>query len=147
MRVAPLALCATKASSRRRFRLALTLAECLLAEHWVEEAESHLCDEAGLAERDLGDDHATTIGLRFQAAQAVYKMHFFGREDYRRDLIQSITMHGGFHEHSARVLGEDHPLTREIAQGFLRCFDEQLDWSLDDIPGEHLAYRARLLGN
>ena len=97
------------------------------------------------SERDLGDDHATTIGLRFQAAQAVYKMHFFGREDYRSDLIQSITMHGGFHEHSARVLGEDHPLTREIAQGFLTCFEEQLDWSLDDIPSDYLAYRARLL--
>ena len=69
-------------------------------------------------------------------------MHFFGREDYRRDLLQSITMHGGFHEHSARVLGEDHPLTREIAQGFLTCFDEQLDWSLDDIPGTYLEYRA-----
>ena len=45
-----------------------------------------------------------------------------------------------------RVLGIDHPLTRKVAAGFLRCFDEQLDWSLDDIPYERLAYRARLLG-
>ena len=73
-------------------------------------------------------------------------MHFFGREDYRSDLIQSITMHGGFHEHSARTLGENHPLTRKIVAAFLKCFDEQLDWSLDDIPSDYLAYRARLLG-
>jgi hypothetical protein len=51
------------------------------------------------------------------------------------------------HLRSTRVLGIDHPLTRKVAAGFLRCFDEQLDWTLDDIPGEHLAYRARLLGN
>ena len=127
--------------------------------HWKRGGHKKECEaiaERGGAEQfygilnvisaDDGDDHATTIGLRFQAAQAVYKMHFFGREDYRRDLIQSITMHGGFHEHSARVLGEDHPLTREIAQGFLTCFDEQLDWSLDDIPDDYLAYRAKLLG-
>ena len=53
-------------------------------------------------------------------------------------------MHGGFHEHSARTLGENHPLTRKIGAGFLMCFEEQLDWSLDDIPSDYLAYRARL---
>ena len=91
--------------------------------------------------------HATTIGLQFQLAQATYQDHFFGREDYRRDLIQSITIHGGLHDQSARVLGIDHPLTRKVAAGYLRCFEEQLDWSLDDIPREHLEYRARLLGD
>ena len=50
------------------------------------------------------------------------------------------------HMRSARVLGIDHPLTRKVAAGFLRCFDEQLDWSLDDIPDDYLAYRAKLLG-
>ena len=98
-------------------------------------------------ERPWGYPRWVRATFRFQAAQAVYKMHFFGREDYRRDLLQSITMHGGFHEHSARVLGEDHPLTREIAQGFLTCFDEQLDWSLDDLPRPYLEYRAKLLGD
>ena len=48
---------------------------------------------------------------------------------------------------STQLLGESHPLTRKIFAGFLKCFDEQLDWSLDDIPSEHLAYRARLLGD
>ena len=35
----------------------------------------------------------------------------------------------------------------QVAAGFLRCFDEQLDWSLDDIPELRLAYRAKLLGD
>ena len=74
-------------------------------------------------------------------------MHFFGGEGYRQMLIDSITMHDGAHIQSKRVLGDNHPLTRKVAAGFLRCFDEQLDWSLDDIPGEHLAYRAKLLGD
>ena len=33
----------------------------------------------------------------------------------------------------------------KIAVGFLRCFEEQLDWSFDDIPeGAHM-YRAEIL--
>ena len=73
-------------------------------------------------------------------------MHFFGGKGYRGVLIDTIGMHAGIHMRSARVLGIDHPLTRKVAAGFLRCFDEQLDWSLDDIPDDYLAYRAKLLG-
>ena len=62
-------------------------------------------------------------------------------------LIDSISMHDGAHIMSKRVLGDNHPLTRKAAAGFLRCFDEQLDWSLDDIPDDYLAYRAKLLGD
>ena len=43
--------------------------------------------------------------------------------------------------------GQDarRPLTKKIAVGFLRCFEEQLDWSFDDIPeGAHM-YRAEIL--
>ena len=46
---------------------------------------------------------------------------------------------------SGRVLGDDHPLKRKIIASFLKCFDEQLDWSLDDIPDDYLEYRALLL--
>jgi regulator of sirC expression with transglutaminase-like and TPR domain len=46
---------------------------------------------------------------------------------------------------SGRVLGDDHPLKRKIVASFLKCFDEQLDWSLDDIPDDYLEYRALLL--
>ena len=91
---------------------------------------------------------ATKASSQFQLAQATYKDHFFGRDDYRRyDLIQSITIHGGLHHESARVLGESHPLTRKIFASFLKCFDEQLDWSLDDLPRPYLEYRAKLLGD
>ena len=110
-------------------------------------ANSYLAGLYRDAERDLGEEHVTTIGVSFQLAQAIYKMHFFGGEGYRQMLIDSITMHDGAHIQSKRVLGDNHPLTRKVAAGFLRCFDEQLDWSLDDIPDDYLAYRAKLLGN
>ena len=100
-----------------------------------------------MAESVLGEDHATTIGLDFQLAQVLYKTHFFGREGYRETLYDAMRIYQGLHVRLKRVLGVNHPLTHKVAAGFLRCFDEQLDWSLDDIPGEHLAYRARLLGN
>ena len=67
-----------------------------------------------------------------------------GGEGYRQMLIDSISMHDGAHIQSKRVLGDNHPLTRKIVAAFLKCFDEQLDWSLDDIPSDYLAYRARL---
>jgi len=98
-----------------------------------------------LARTSLGEDHATTIGLQFQFAQALYKTHFFGREGYRSTLISSIKILGGLVGISRRVLGDDHPLTRRIAAGFLMCFEEQLDWSLDDIPDDYLEYHALLL--
>ena len=89
--------------------------------------------------------YAITIGLQFQLAQSVYKEHFFGREGYRSMLISAIKINGGLIGQSARSLGDDHPLTHKIVASFLKCFDEQLDWSLDDIPHEYLAYRAGLL--
>ena len=55
-----------------------------------------------------------------------------------------MLLYRGLHVRLKRVLCVNHPLTRKVAAGFLRCFDEQLDWSLDDIPSDYLAYRARL---
>ena len=97
-----------------------------------------------MAESVLGEDHATTIGLDFQLAQVLYKTHFFGREGYRQMLIDSINMHDDLHLRSRRVLGESHPLTRKIDASYLKCFDEQLDWSLDDLPSGAVAYRVWL---
>ena len=102
-------------------------------------------EELPLARTSLGEDHATTIGLQFQFAQALYKTHFFGREGYRSTLISSIKILGGLVGISRRVLGDDHPLKRKIVASFLKCFDEQLDWSLDDIPDDYLEYHALLL--
>ena len=57
---------------------------------------------------------------------------------------------GGLTNQSVRVLGHNHPMTRKIMASFFKCFEEQLDWSLDDIPSTFLAfyrdlYRASLL--
>ena len=73
------------------------------------------------------------------------KEHFFGREGYRSTLISAIKILGGLVAQSGRSLGDDHPQTRKIVASFLKCFDEQLDWSLDDIPSAYLEYRAALL--
>jgi len=108
----------------------------------VDEAGARLLHETSLAEGALGGDHATTIGFYLQLAQAAYKRHFFGRKGYRSTLIASIKILGGLFRQSTTVLGDDHPLTRKIVASFLQCFDEQLDWSLDDIPGTYLEYRA-----
>ena len=53
-------------------------------------------------------------------------------------------------EHEARpknsslVLGKRHPITQKILASLILCFDEQLDWSVDDIPAELLAVRPLL---
>ena len=60
-------------------------------------------------------------------------------------LIDSIGMHSGIHVRSGCVLGVNHPLTKKIAVGFLMCFEEQLDWSFDDIPEGAHTYRAEIL--
>ena len=97
------------------------------------------------AARVLGEHHGTVIELRFQAAQTRYKTHFFGRDDYRHMLIMSLEAHRSLHVQSARVLGLRHPMTLKIDASLLKCFDEQLDWSLDDIPSKILEYHALLL--
>ena len=53
-------------------------------------------------------------------------------------------MHDNLHIRSHRVLGDIHPLTRKIDASYLKCFDEQLDWSLDDLPSGAVAYRVWL---
>jgi hypothetical protein len=134
-------------TTHTRHLCAAGLAECLLAEHLVDEAWRLLGKECPLASDDLGIGHATSLGLHFQATRALYKRHFFGRDGYdgyRGDLIGSIGTHKTTHAIAAKVLGSDHPLTRKIAASFLKCFEEQLDWSLDDIPEEHLAHRKLL---
>ena len=97
------------------------------------------------APRVLGVNHGTVIELRFQAAQTAYKTHFFGRDGYRAELMMSLEAHCSLHAQSMRVLGLRHPMTLKIDASLLKCFDEQLDWSLDDIPSKILEYHALLL--
>ena len=37
---------------------------------------------------------------------------------------------------SADILGRHHPLTLGVVAAVKLCFEEQLDWTLDDIPDE-----------
>ena len=48
----------------------------------------------------------------------------------------------GLLRNSSFVLGTRHPITQAAVLASLRlCFDEQLDWSVDDIPARLLAVR------
>ena len=89
-----------------------------------------------LAERALGADHAIVIELNWRWAQAKYRHHFFGHENFRKELIQSICILFHVEENSSRVLGDHHPLTVKIDASMKLCFAEQLDWTLDDFPAD-----------
>ena len=85
-----------------------------------------------VAERALGADHTITIELNWRWAQAKYRHHFFGHENFRKELIQSICILFHVGDNSSRVLGDHHPLTENIHASIELCFAEQLDWTLDD---------------
>ena len=63
-----------------------------------------------------------------------YKVHFFGRDDYRDKLHSSISAHIEIAARSILGLGSDHPMTLEIVASLRVCLDEQLGWSLRDFP-------------
>jgi len=94
--------------------------------------------------RAHGEDHAIVIELGWRYAQVIYLSHFYGRDDYRRALVNSIRSHIRVLGQASRVLGIHYPMTQEIAASLKLCFDEQLDWSVDDTPGELLAVRPLL---
>ena len=66
---------------------------------------------------------------------------------FRDDLILSIEGHIDVLGRSSRVLGNHHPTTREIAASLKLCFDEQLDWTLDDDVRKWLYVRRVLDGD
>ena len=72
--------------------------------------------------------------MHWRIAQSIYKRHFFGGNDYRDLLMASIDGHMKFLVQSTEVLGVDHPTTLAIRASLKLCFEEQLDWTLDDIP-------------
>ena len=93
-----------------------------------------IADRSTLAERALGADHAIVIELNWRWAQAKYRRHFFGHDDFRKELIQSIRVLFHYEDESSRVLGDRHPLTATIRASIEVCVAEQLDWTLDDFP-------------
>ena len=52
--------------------------------------------------------------------------------------MASIDGHMNVLAQSREVLGGEHPTTLEIWASLKLCFEEQLDWTLDDIPREHI---------
>ena len=62
-------------------------------------------------------------------------------------MILSIEGHIDVLGRSSRVLGNHHPTTRAIAASLKLCFDEQLDWTLDDDIRKWLYVRRVLDGN
>ena len=76
-----------------------------------------------------------------------YAAHFFGRAGFRNELILSIKAHVEVIGRSSRVLGNHHPTTRAIAASLKLCFDEQLDWTLDDDIRKWLWVRRLLDGD
>ena len=62
----------------------------------------------------------------------------------RECLVESIRRFTGLLRNSSFVLGTRHPITQKVLASLILCFDEQLDWSVDDIPAELLAVRPLL---
>ena len=121
------------ANDELRHRCALELRICLLDQNLVDEAWTHLVRSYRAAERALGDMHAICLELRWRLAQVAYKRHFFGGDDSRDSFIRSGEMFVGFLYQSVDTLGIGHPTTLEIWASLQLCFEEQLEWTLDDI--------------
>ena len=58
--------------------------------------------------------------------------------NYRDALRASIKGHTTVLGRSSEVLGVEHPTTLAIRASLKACFEEQLDWTLDDIPRGHI---------
>ena len=122
-------------------------AVCLLEDNFVAEALRRLSDAIPKATRVLGENHAIVIELVWRFAQGQYLFHFFGYDSHRDDLISSIEAHYKTLLKSSRVLGNHHPTTQAIAASLKLCFDEQLDWTLDDDVRKWLYVRRVLDGD
>ena len=110
----------------------------MLDQNLVDEAATHIASWYQPAERSLGEEHAICLEMRWRLAQASYRRHFFGRSDYRIDVVATIGMFIGFFYQSVDTLGIGHPTTLEMWASLKLCFEEQLDWTLDDIPRENI---------
>ena len=111
---------------------------CMLDQNLVTEAVRHLVTLHTAAEQALGRSHAVCIEMHWRTAQCIYKRHFFGGNDYRYLLKVSIDGHVKTLGRSTEVLGVEHPMTLRIWASLKLCFEEQLDWTLDDIPRKHI---------
>ena len=100
----------------------------------IVEAGAHITTSYRKAERALGEMHAICLEFRWRLAQVAYKRHFFGGDDSRDSYLRSVEMSVGFLDQSVETLGIGHPTTLAIWASLQLCFEEQLEWTLDDIP-------------
>ena len=130
--------------------LTLRLVICLVEEHFIFDAVCLLQDSLRtlLDTLEAVPDQASVVTTMFEIRRyfclVLYKFHFFGRGDYRGLLVESIRRHTALFKNSSLVLGKRHPITQKILASLILCFDEQLDWSVDDIPAELLEVRPLL---
>ena len=92
----------------------------------------HLAMSYARASRIYGESHAICIEIRWRMAQGFYKRHLL--HGYRDALMSSIESHVEYLRKSTFLLGIEHPTTLAIRASLKLCFEEQLDWTLDDIP-------------
>ena len=118
-------------------RCALELGVCMLDQNLVAEAWAHLTKSYHPAIGALGI-HAMVYEFIWRTAQAAHKLHFFGGDRYRGYLITSIEAHVKVLVWATDTLGIVHPMTLEMWDSLKLCFEEQLDWTLDDIPRKHI---------
>ena len=112
----------------------------MLDQNLVEEAAMHLSASYDKAVRALGgtNNKAVVYEYVWRISQTTYKLHLFGGDGYRGDLYASIHGHVKILGLSTKNLGIEHPTTLEMWASLQLCFEEQLDWTLDDIPREHI---------
>ena len=115
-------------------RCALELGVCMLDQNLVIEAWAHLSASYHKAVLALGSSHAMVYEFLWRESQAMYKLHFSGGDRYRGYLITSIEAHVKVLVWTTNDLGIVHPTTLAIRASLKLCFEEQLDWTRDDIP-------------
>jgi hypothetical protein len=118
----------------------------MLGQNLVIEAVRFLAKARRAAMRALGENHVMVYEFLWRSAQATYMFHFFGfgGNAYRGQLIASIEGHVDALVWMTNTLGPKHPMTLGIRASLRHCFEEQLDWTLDDIPKDILADLARI---
>jgi len=110
----------------------------MLDQNLVVEAVRFLGNAGRASAQALGHSHVIVAEFLWRTAQATYKLHFLGGNNHRGQLIASIEAHIEVLGRATNALGVTHPTTLEMCASLQLCFEEQLDWTLDDIPREHI---------
>ena len=106
----------------------------VLDQNLVDEADEHIATSGNTMLRVLGRSHLLYHEFNLCAARSSYKLHFFGKDRSREWLIETIEGQTQSLRLSTKILGVEHPTTLAIRASLKLCFEEQLDWTLDDIP-------------